>query len=201
MNKFQRALQKLQYILNAYTQIYITVVVQSLRRVQIFVTHGRQHARLPCPSLSPGVCSNSCPLNQWCYLTISSSTTLFSFCLQSFLASGSFPMSQLFASGGQSIGASASVLPMNIQGWLNSFRMDWFNVLTVQGTLKSLLQHHGLKGIGVQSFFSHIHIWCTWLLEKPKLWLHRPLSAKWCLCFLICCLGLLHLSFQGARVF
>ena len=71
---------------------------------------------LLCPPLSPGVCSNSHPLSQWCSLTISSSTTLFSICLQSFSASGSFPMSQLFASGGQSIRASASVLLMNIEG-------------------------------------------------------------------------------------
>ena len=77
--------------------------------------HGLQHARLPCPPLSPGVCSNSCLLSQWWYPTISSSIAPFSSCLQSFPASGSFPMSQLFASGGQSIGASASVLPMNIQ--------------------------------------------------------------------------------------
>ena len=70
--------------------------------------HGRQHARLPCPSLSPEVCSNSCPLSQWCYLTISSSAAPFSFCLQSFPASGSFPMSWLFTSSGQSTGASAS---------------------------------------------------------------------------------------------
>ena len=78
-----------------------------------------QHARLPCLSLSPKVCSNSCPLNWWCHPTISSSVAPFSSCPQSFPASGSFPMSQLFASGGQSIGASASasVLPMNIQGW------------------------------------------------------------------------------------
>ena len=81
--------------------------------------HGLQHARLPCPSLSPRVCSNSYPLSQWCYLTISSSTALFSFCLQSFPASGSFPISWFFSPGGQSSGASASasVLPMNIQGW------------------------------------------------------------------------------------
>ena len=82
--------------------------------------HGPQHARLRCPSLSPGVCSNMdmSPLSQWCHPTISSSVTPF-FCLQSFPASGSFPMSQLFASVGQSIRAlhSASVLPMNIQGW------------------------------------------------------------------------------------
>ena len=81
--------------------------------------HGLQHARLPCPSPSPGVCSRSCPLNWCCHPTISSSFTLFSFCLQSFLASGSFPVSWLFASAQQSIGASAStsVLPVNIQGW------------------------------------------------------------------------------------
>ena len=79
---------------------------------------GPQHARFPCPSLSPGVRSNSCPLSQWYHPTISSSVTPFSCCLQSFPASGSFPMSWLFTSGGQSIEASASVsvLPMNIQG-------------------------------------------------------------------------------------
>ena len=81
--------------------------------------HGPQHARLPCPPPYPGVCSNSCPLSQWCHPTISSSFVPFSSCLQSLPASGSFPVSQLFASGNQSIGASASasVLPMNIQGW------------------------------------------------------------------------------------
>ena len=78
--------------------------------------HGLQHARLPCLSLSPGVCSNSCSLSQWCSLAISSSAAPFSFCLQSFPASRSFPTSQLFTSGGQSIGTSASVsiLLMNI---------------------------------------------------------------------------------------
>ena len=82
-------------------------------------THGLQHARLPCPSPPPGVCSDSCPLSRWYHPTISSFVVPFSCCLQSFSASGSFLMSQLFASGGQSIGASAlvSVLPMNIQGW------------------------------------------------------------------------------------
>ena len=81
--------------------------------------HGLQHAKLPCPSLSPRVCSNSCPLSWWCHPIISSSVTLFSSCPRSFPASGSFTMNQLFASGGQSIGASASVsaLPMNIQDW------------------------------------------------------------------------------------
>ena len=82
------------------------------------VTLGLQHTRLPCPPLSPIVHSNSYPLSHWCYLTISPSATLFSFCLQFFPAYGSFSMSQFFTWGGQSIGASASVLPMNIQGWL-----------------------------------------------------------------------------------
>ena len=79
-------------------------------------SHELQHTRFPWPALSPWVCANSCPLSQWCHPTTSSSVTLFSFCHQSFPASGSFPTSQLFASGGQSIGASASVpvLPMNI---------------------------------------------------------------------------------------
>ena len=81
--------------------------------------HGLQHARPPCPSPTPGVYSNSCPLSQWCHPTISSSVVPFSSHPQSFPASGSFQMSQLFASGGQSIGvsASASVLPVNIQDW------------------------------------------------------------------------------------
>ena len=78
-----------------------------------------QHSRLPCPSRSLRVCLNSCPLSQWYYLTISSSAAPFSFCLQSLPESGSFPMSWLFTTGGQSFGASDSalVLPMNIQGW------------------------------------------------------------------------------------
>ena len=79
---------------------------------------GLQHAQLPCPSSTPRVCSNSCPLSQWCHPTISSSVIPFS-CLQLFPASGSFPVSQLFASGGHNTGASAlaPVLPVNIQGW------------------------------------------------------------------------------------
>ena len=92
-------------------------VVQLLSHVQLFATRWRlQHARLPCPSLSPRVCTNSCPLSRWRHPTISSSVAPFSSRLQSFLESGSFLMSQPFVSGGQSIGASAlvSVLPMNI---------------------------------------------------------------------------------------
>ena len=81
--------------------------------------HGLQHTRPPCPSPTPGASSNSCPSSWWCHPTISFSVILLSSCFQSCSASGSFPMSQLFASGGQSIvvSASASVLPMNIQDW------------------------------------------------------------------------------------
>ena len=81
--------------------------------VWLFVTHGLQHARLPCPSLSPGVCSNSCPWSQWCHPTISSSASPFFFCPPSFPASGSFPMSQLFISGGQYWSFSFSNSPSN----------------------------------------------------------------------------------------
>ena len=85
------------------------------------------------------VCSNSCPLNRWYSLTITSSAALFFFCLQSFPASGSFPMSRLFASGGQSIGASASAIsPSNEYSGLISFRIDWFGFLAVHGTLKEV---------------------------------------------------------------
>ena len=94
-------------------------------------THGLQHARLFCPPPSLGVCSNSCPLSRWCHPTISSSVVLFSSCLLSFPASGSFPVSWLYASGGKSIGvsASASVLPMNIQDW---FPLGWRGWISLQ---------------------------------------------------------------------
>ena len=100
--------------------------------------HGLQHDRLPRPSLSPGVCSDSCPLSWWCYLTISLSVALFSFCFQIFPASESFPVSQLFTSGGQSYG-SFSISLSNEYSGLILFRIYWFDLLAVQGTLKSLL--------------------------------------------------------------
>ena len=107
--------------------------------------NGLQRARLPYPSPTPGVCSNSCQLSRCCHPTILSSVSPFS-CFQSCPASGSFVMSQFFTSGGQSIGssASASAFPMNIQEWF-FFRIHWFDILAVQGTLMSLLQHHSSK--------------------------------------------------------
>jgi len=105
--------------------------------------HALQHARLPCPSPSPWVCSNACLLSRWCHSTYSSPVPLFSSCLQFFPATGVF---QWVSSGNQSIGASASasVFPMNIQGWF-PLMFTGFYLLAVQGTLKSLLQHHYSK--------------------------------------------------------
>ena len=104
-------------------------------------SHGLQHTRPPCPSPTPGVYSNSCPLSRWCHPTISSSVVPFYSCLQSFTASGFFQMSQFFASGDQSISisASTSVLPMNIQDW---FPLGWTGwSCSPRDSLKSLLQH------------------------------------------------------------
>ena len=122
--------------------------------------HGLQHARLPCPSPTPRAYSNSCPSSQWCHPTISPSVVPFSSRLQSFPASGSFQMSQFFTSGGQNIGVSASNqwIPENSNEFsgLISFRMDWLDLFAVQGTLKSLLQHHSSKASILQhsAFFT-----------------------------------------------
>ena len=131
---------------------------------------GLQHARLHCPSPTPGACSNSCQSSQWCHSIISSSVVPFSSCLQSCPASGSFPMNQFFASGGQSTGvsASASVLPMNIQDW---FPLGWTGLIFLQP--KELSRVFSNTTVQKHQFFgaqlslrskSHIH---TWWLEKP----------------------------------
>ena len=108
--------------------------------------HGLQHARLPCPSSFPRACSNSCPLSWWCHPIISFSVIPFS-CLQSFPASGSFPVSQFFASGAKFWSFSLSISPSNEYLGLISLRIDWFDLLAVQRTLKSLLQHHSSKAL------------------------------------------------------
>ena len=128
-----------------------------------------QHARPPCPSPTPGVYPNPCPLSWWCYPTISSSIVLFS-CPQSFPASGSFPMSQLLASGDQSIGVSAStsILPMNTQDWSPLGLTGWIS-LQSKGLSRvfssTTVRKHQFFGAQI-SLWSHSHI-CTWLLEKP----------------------------------
>ena len=152
----------------------------SARSVSLW-PHGLQHTRLPCPSPIPGPCSISCPSSQWCHPTISSSVVSFSSCLQSFPASGSFPMSQFFALCGQNIGtpASAWVLPMNIQDW---FLLGFTGLISLLS--KGLSRVFSNTTVQKPQFFSaklslwynsHIH---TWLLEKPQLWLYRPLLAK-----------------------
>ena len=150
--------------------------------------HGLQHARLPCPSPTPGVYSNSCPLHRWCHPTISSSVIPFFSCLQSFPASEFFPVSQFFTLGGQSIGvsASASVLPMNIQGW---FPLGLTGLISLQPKGLSRVFFSTISSSVLSFLYGPTHI-CTSLLVKPYLWLPGKLSAKWCLCFLICCLGL-----------
>ena len=132
--------------------------------------HGLQHARPPCSSPTPRIYPNSCPLSWWCHPTISSSVIPFSSCPQSFPASGSFPMSQVFASGGQSTGVSAStsVLPMNTQGWSPLEQTGWISLQS-----KGLSRVFSNTTVQTHQFFgalpssqsnSHIH---TWPLEKP----------------------------------
>ena len=144
-------------------QFSCSVVTDSLR------PHESQHARPPCPSPTPRVYSNSCPLSLWCHPTISSSVIPFSPRLQSFPASGSFQMSQLFASGGQSIGVSVStsVLPMSTQDWST---LGWTGWISLQS--KGLSRVFSNTTVQKHQFFSaqlslqsnsHIH---TWLLEK-----------------------------------
>ena len=125
--------------------------------------------------------SNSCPLTRWCHPTISSSVIPFSSCLRSFPASGSFPMSQFFPSCGQSISFSLNISPSNEYSGLISFRMDWLDLLAVQGTLKRVFSNTTVQKI--QFFCAQLSLWSnshihTWLMEKPYLWLDRPLLAK-----------------------
>ena len=142
---------------------FSSVVSDSLRPI------GMQHARPPCPSPTPGVYSNSCPLSRWCHPTISSSVVPFSSSPQSLSASGSFQMSQLFASGGQSIGVSAStsVLPMNTQDWSPLGWTGWIS-LQSKGLSRvfsnTTVQNHQL--FSTQLYLSSITHISAWLLEK-----------------------------------
>ena len=149
----------------------VVIVVQSLScYLALCDPHELQHARLPCPSPSPGICSNSCPLSQWCYPTISSSVVPFSSCLQSFPALESFLVSPLFASGSQNTGAAAlaSVFLMNIQGWLALVLTGLISLLSTwlsRAFSSNTVQTH--QFFGAQHFLlscTHIH---TRLQEKP----------------------------------
>ena len=130
--------------------------------------HEVQHVKPPCPLQSPRVYPNSCPLSWWCHPTISSSVVPFSFYPQSFPASGSFPMSQLFASGGQSIGVSASksVPPMNTQDWSP---LGWTGWISLQSqALARVFSNSTLQPLAIQLLFSSLY--CSWICE-PCWWL------------------------------
>jgi len=167
-------------------QLSCSVVSDSLQ------PHGLQHARLPSSSPTPGAYSNSRPSSRWCHLTISSSVVPFSSHLQSFPASGSFPMGQFFASGGQRVWSfSFSINPSNEYSGLISFQMDWLNLLAVQGTLKSLLQHHSSKAsiLWCSAFFivQFSHPYMT--TEKTIALTRWTFASKVMSLLLICCLG------------
>ena len=143
--------------------------------------HELQHVRPPCPSATPRVYPNRCPLSQWYHPTISSSAVPFSSCPQSFPAPGSFQMTQLFILGGQKYWSfSFSITPSNEHPGLISFRVDWLGLLAVQGTLKSLLQHHNSKVLILQHSALFIvqlsHPYMT--TRKTTPWLDGPLLAK-----------------------
>ena len=142
-------------------QFSCSVVSGSLR------PRGLQHTSLSCASPTPGAFSNSCPLSQWWHPIISSSVIPFSSCLQSFPASGSFQMSQFFPSGSQSIKSfSFSISPSNEHLGLISFRMDWLDLLAVQGILKSLLQHSSKPSILWHSAFFIVQLSKTTALTR-----------------------------------
>ena len=150
--------------------------IQLLSHVRYFVTHELQNARLPCPSPTPRACSNSRPLSQWCHPTTSSSVVPFS-CLQPFPTSGSFPMSQFFASSGQSIGVSASapVFPMNIQDW---FPLGLIGLILQSKGLSSLLQHHNSKTSILQhSAFFMVHHSHPYMTTRKTIALTRGTSV------------------------
>ena len=154
--------------------------------------HGLQHASLPCSSPSPRAYSNSCAQSQWCHPTVSSSVCPFSSSLRSFPASGSFPMSQFFTSGGQSIGvsASASVLPMNIQGWFPLGWTRWISLIS-KGLSRvfsnNTVQKH--QFFGAQLFFI-VQLSHPYMTTGKKHSLTRgTFVGKVILCFWICYLG------------
>ena len=166
--------------------------------------HELQHSRPPCPSPAPRVYSDSCPLSRWCHPAISSSVVPFSSCPQPLPASGSFPVSQLFAWGSQSIKSfSFSISPSNEHPGQISFRVDWLDLLAVEGTLKSLLQHHSSKA----SIFWHSAFFTVQLSHLSMTIAKTITLTRWTfvgkviLCFLIYCLGWSSLFFQGASIF
>ena len=157
---------------------------------------GLQYTRFPCPLPTPRACSNSCPSSWWCHLTISSSV------IPLLLLPSILPSIRVFSN--ESVlhirwpkywNFSFSISPSNKYSGLISFRIVWFDFPTVQGTLKSLLQHHSSKA----SILQHSAFFMVQLLH-PYMPTGKPLSVKYYLCFLTCCLGSSKLFFQGANV-
>ena len=171
MSKTHECFQRVSYTLHLSLLLFSCSVTSN----SLWPTLHLQHTRLPCPSPFPRVCSNSSPLSWWCHPNVSSSVVPCSSCLQSFPASRSFPVSWLFTSGGQRIGASASasVLPMNIQGW---FPLGLTGLISLQSKRLSrvfsntIIQKHQFFSAQLSLWFNfHVHTW---------LWLYGPLSVK-----------------------
>ena len=153
--------------------------------------HESQHARPPCPSPTPGVHSNSCPSSWWCHPATSSSVVPFSSCPQSLPASIFSNESTLRKRWPKYWSFSFSISPSNEHPGLISFSMDWLDLFAVQGTRKSLLQHHSSKAsiLRCSAFFTVQLLHPYTITGKTIALTRQPLLAKWCLCFLICCLG------------
>ena len=197
----KQTLTSIPLLMMAFSLVF-PPVVQSLSHVWLFVTPCTASHQVSLSFRITWSLSNSCPLSQWCHPNISSSVLPF-FCLQSFPASGSFPVSWLFPSGDQSTGASASasVFPMNTQDW---FPLGCTGLILLSKGLSRVFSSTTIPNY--QFFGTQIPLWfnshiCTWLLEKPWLWLYGPLSTKCCLWFLTCCLGLSKFFFQETCVF
>ena len=163
--------------------------------------HELQHARPPFPSPIPRVYSNSCPLSQWCHPAISSSFVPFSSCPQSLPASGSFPMSELFPWGGQNIGFQLQHQATQWTPRLISLRMDWLDLLAVQGTFKSLLQHHSSKAsILRHSALFTVQLSHPYMTTGNSIALTRQTFVDKVMSLLFNMLSWSYLSFQGVSI-
>ena len=191
-------------ILQARILEWVVISVQFLSCVQSLWSREMQHARPPCPSPTHGVHPNSCPSSQWCHPTISSSVVPFFSCPQSLPTSESFPMSQIFSWGGQSIEVSAfSIIPSKDIPGMISFRKDWLDLLAVQGTLESLLQHHSSKAsILWRSAFFTIQLSHPYMTTGKTIALTRQTFVGKVTSLLLNMLSRLAIvSFQGVSIF
>ena len=191
--KFRLKLKKVGKTTRPFNQFSHSVVYDSLW------SRGLQHTRLPCPSPTHGAYSKSCPSSWWCHPTISSSVIPFSFCLQSFPHQNLFQWVSSLYQVAKVLELQLQHRPSNEYSGLIPFRIHWLDLLEVQGTLRSLLQHHSLKACPTFLMVQLSHTYMT--TGKTIAFTRWNFVAKWCLCFLICCLGLSQVSFQEASVF